>query len=126
MLDCRRWLGNLIAARCRIVIAEIADYEIRREFIRMGKTVSIQLLDGLVSTHDYVAISTPAMRIAAELWAFARNIGQPTAHDHALDCDVVLCAQTHALSDPTAIIATGNPAHLARFAPAADWQTIAP
>lgn len=126
VLDCRRWLGDLVTAGCRIIVPEIADYEIRREYIRTGKSVSIQLLDGLVATHEYVPISTPAMRIAAELWAFARNIGQQTAHNLSLDCDIVLCAQAHALNDPSIIVATANPAHLARFAPATDWQSIAP
>lgn len=123
---CRRWVSALIAGGCTVVIPEIADYEVRRELIRGGRTLSIQSLDALAVQFNYLPLNTVAMRIAAELWAYARNIGQPISHDRSLDCDTVLCAQTHALSDPTAIIATGNPAHLVRFAPAADWQTIAP
>ena len=65
------------------------------------------------------------MRRAAELWAQARNTGQPTAPDPAIDADVILAAQSLSLGTPL-IVATGNPAHLARFLRAELWSNITP
>lgn len=65
------------------------------------------------------------MRRAAELWAQARNTGHPTAPDPALDRDVILAAQALCLNTPV-VVATGNPAHLARFVPAELWSNITP
>jgi hypothetical protein len=77
----------------------------------------------------HVPISTVAMRRAAELWAQARSMGQPTAPDLALDGDVILAAQAIVLAAQEAepvIIATTNPAHLQRYTAAAEWSTIQP
>src|SRR5439155_26097026 len=104
---------------------EIADYEIRRELIRLGGTVALANLDGYGIQLEYLPITTAAMRLAAELWAQARIAGHPTAPDPALDGDVILAAQ--AISLQTAVVvATGNPAHLARFVPAELWSMVAP
>lgn len=64
------------------------------------------------------------MRRAADLWAVARQTGQPTAADDNIDADMILCAQALGVG-PGAVIATTNVGHLARFAPAAVWSTIA-
>jgi predicted nucleic acid-binding protein len=126
VVRCKRWLNDLQSAGHRIVLPEIADYELRRELHLLGSMRSLAELDVLGVTLDYLPLTTPAMRLAAELWATARRTGQPTAANAALDGDVILAAQTLGLADPTAVIATGNPGHLSRFAPAADWQTIVP
>jgi hypothetical protein len=63
---------------------------------------------------------------AAEFWAQARQQGQPTTVDAALDGDVILAAQAFLLSqqgDPI-VIATTNVGHLSRFVPAQRWQDI--
>jgi predicted nucleic acid-binding protein len=120
------WLAALPAAGHTFIVPEIADYEVRRELLRLGQAQSIVRLDWLTTTLHYLPLTTPAMRLAAELWATARRTGQPTAANAALDGDVILAAQTLGLADPTAVIATGNPGHLSRCAPAADWQTIVP
>lgn len=65
------------------------------------------------------------MRRAAELWAQARNTGQPTAPDPAIDADVILAAQSLSLGTPL-IVATGNPSHLGRFVRAELWSNITP
>jgi len=72
-----------------------------------------------------VPLTTAAMRRAAELWAWARNTGQQTAPDPALDGDVIVAAQALTLNTPV-VVATGNPAHLSRFVPAELWQNITP
>ncbi len=119
----RQWLAGLQAAGRRVVLPEIADYELRREYLRAGMANSLKLLDSLANVVEYLPLTTAAMRKAAELWAQARSVGRPTAPDHALDGDVILAAQ--ALSLGTAVlVATANPAHLARFVAADLWQNI--
>jgi predicted nucleic acid-binding protein len=114
-----------LAAGRRVIVPEIVDYEVRREFIRHGSALAVTNLDRYGLQLEYLPLSTAAMRLAAELWAQARNTGQPTAPDHALDGDVILAAQALSLGVPV-VVATGNPAHLSRFVPAADWQTVTP
>lgn len=121
----RRWLSDLLAAGRRVVLPEITDYELRREFIRANMTRSLGRLDALAQQIEYLPLDTHMMRLAAALWAQARNLGQQTAPDPALDGDVILAAQALSLGVPV-VVATGNPAHLARFVPAADWSTITP
>jgi hypothetical protein len=63
------------------------------------------------------------------LWALVRNAGVATADPHALDGDAILAGQVlTALKDgDSAVIATGNVRHLARF-PGIDarpWESIA-
>ena len=67
-----------------------------------------------------------AMRLAAELWAQARNTGRPTASDADLDADVILAAQALTLGVADVVVATTNPGHIARFVPAEFWQNITP
>jgi predicted nucleic acid-binding protein len=58
---------------------------------------------------------------AAELWAMARRVGQPTADPNELDCDVILAAQALSVN---AIVATENVKHLARFVDASHWKDL--
>lgn len=122
------WLTRLLMRGARIVIPEIADYELRRELLRAGKTESVQRLDALAERVDYLALTTPAMRMAAELWAMVRRAGRPTADDKALDGDAILAAQA-ATADIAAedepVIATDNVGHLERFTiPAKRWTEV--
>ena len=64
------------------------------------------------------------MRLAAELWAQSRQLGLPTAGARELDVDAIVAAQTLSLNDPTAIVATSNPAHLSRYVRCELWQNI--
>ena len=122
---CRAWVRALRAAGRRIIVPEIADYELRRELIRANRVRAVSVLDGLCSTHEYLPITTLAMRIAADLWAQARNAGVPTAGAGDNDGDVILAAQAMSLS-VAFVAATSNPAHLARYAPAELWSNITP
>lgn len=121
---CVRWYQSLIAGGRRIVVPEIADYEIRRELLRAKKTPGIARLDSLIHTVEYLPITTTAMRQAAAFWAQARQQGQQTAGDNTIDCDMILAAQAVTLGVPDFIIATTNPKHLSRFVPADLWQNI--
>lgn len=121
----RRWLADLIVAGRRVILPEVVDYEVRRELIRTNKLRSLRLLDGLPPRVEYLPITTTAMRIAADLWARARNAGIPTAAPQALDGDAVLAAQATALG-VAIVVATENPGHLSRFVRAELWSNVVP
>jgi predicted nucleic acid-binding protein len=125
-LACQLWLKTLLRRGERVAIPEIADYEVRRELLRAGLLKSLHRLDNLKQTLEYIPIQTEAMLLAANLWAEARQTGQPTADAKALDGDVILSAQVRLLCDDNieAIVATTNVAHLSRFVTAFDWQSI--
>jgi predicted nucleic acid-binding protein len=118
------WLEALMAKDARIVIPELADYEVRRELLRAGKINGLRRLDWLVNSFEYLELNTAVMRRSAEPWADLRRRGRPTATDDALDADVILCAQTELLGDAGAVIATENAQHLSRLWPAKQWREI--
>ena len=120
---CTRWLQTLITSNIRVIIPEIADYEVRRELLRANKVMGIARLDELVNLVEYLLITT-AMRQAAMFWAQARQQGQPTAGDKTIDSDMILAAQAMTLDVVDVVIATTNVGHLSRFAPADLWQNI--
>ncbi len=123
---CKRWLRLLVERETRIVVPEIADYEIRRELIRARKTRGIERLDALEASLEYLPLTTPAMHRAARLWAEVRQRGVPTADPKALDGDVILAAQALTLGLPAdqLIVATTNVGHLARLVPAEVWREV--
>ena len=121
---CAQWLRSLIDAHVRVIIPEIADYEIRRELLRANKVQGLARLDAIAHSLEYLPITTFAMRRAAEFWAQARQQGGQAASDAALDADMILAAQATTIGDPTIVIATTNVGHLAAFAPSDLWQNI--
>ena len=123
---CAQWLQATIAGGGRVIVPEIADYEVRRELLRAGKAKGVAKLDALAAALEYLPLTTNALRRAAELWAQARRQGRPTAGDKAIDADAILAGQALTLSVPNVVIATTNVGHLARFAPADLWQNITP
>lgn len=122
------WVSNHVAKGDGFRIPEIADYELRRELIRSNFAQSIADLNSLKVGLGFIPLDTQTMLDAAALWAVARQGGQPTAHDHALDGDVILCAQSIRLQgahpNNTVVVATTNVGHLARFVTADLWQNI--
>ena len=127
-VDCQQWILDLLNADVRVIVPEIADYEVRRELIRAEKTSGLSRLELFISSrvNDYLPISTPVMRHAAELWAQARKQGRQTAADAALDGDMILVAQALTLKLPReeVIIATHNVSDIAPFFPAKSWEDI--
>ena len=108
-------------------LPEIVDYELRRELLRGRMTRALRNLENLQRQILFLPINSPVMRQAAEFWAVARQLGIPTADDKALDADVILAAQARFIEETwqqEVVIATTNPRHLARFAPARDWRDI--
>ena len=123
---CRDWLASRLSSGVNVYIPEIADYELRRELVRAGKTAGVARLDLLKDSLRYLPITTEAMLLAADLWARARRRGFVTADEKALDGDVILAAQ--ALSSGIAaseiIVVTSNPSHLSHFLAARRWEEI--
>lgn len=122
---CKRWLLELVEHGVRVGIPEIADYEIRRELLRAGKTRGIERLDGLLETLEYLPLSTVVMREAAALWAEVRRRGLPTADPKAIDADVILAAQARRMDAAEVVVATTNVGHLSRLVEAKLWRDIA-
>ena len=123
-LACAQWLQAQVASGTRVLLPEISDYEVRRELIRAQKHEGIERLDALAGLLQYLPLSTAAMRQAAALWAKARQMGQPTAADKALDADVILAGQAISLEASDVLIATTNVGHLSRFVAAELWENI--
>jgi predicted nucleic acid-binding protein len=127
---CQHWLESIEMARIVVVVPEIADYEVRRELLRIGSRTGLTRLDALASRLFYDPLTTPIMRKAAEFWADLRRRGLPTAADEGLDADAILAAQAALIGGPgdTVTVATSNLRHLARFPgiDARDWPSISP
>jgi hypothetical protein len=123
-IACARWLQDLTAQGARVIVPEIADYEVRRELLRANKAKGIGRLDALSRLLEYLPLTTRAMHQAAQFWAQARLHGQPTASDPALDADAILAGQATALGVPNLVVATTNTGHLSRFVSADLWQNI--
>ena len=125
---CRTWAADWQSRSVEILVPEIADYEVRRELIRAGKTEGIARLDALYPAIRYLPLTTSVMREAARLWALARNQRMQTSPPEALDGDMIVAAQAFSLGLTPAefIVATSNPLHLSRFVPADVWENIIP
>ena len=124
--DCKEWLKTLLQQGVSVYIPEIADYELRRELLRLDLGSAVARLDALKSAIGYLPITTAAMIKAAEFWASARKSGVPTADPKALDADVILAAQAFGLAGlmKSPVVATTNVDHLGRFVDARRWQDI--
>jgi predicted nucleic acid-binding protein len=124
--ECQDWLEDiLLLKKYRVVLPEIADYELRRELLRLDNLARIKRLDRLKQRLEYLPLTTDVMLQAAELWAIARQKGKPTADPHSLDGDVILAAQAMLIdtTDQT-VIATINVRHLSLFTDAREWSDI--
>jgi hypothetical protein len=82
-LACRHWAQTLLAAGIRVIVAGIADYELRRELIRAGKSAGLRRLDAARAGFEFDPVTQAALDEAASLWAAVRNTGRTTAHPAA-------------------------------------------
>ncbi|MBH8572650.1 hypothetical protein I8752_06410 [Nostocaceae cyanobacterium CENA369] len=123
----KQWLQSLDKSETNIGVPEIADYELRRELLRQGKQKSIDRLNQL-SQICLIPLTHETMQKAAELWAWVRNQGKPTATDDSLDGDVILTAQAilQLRSFDEVTVVTTNLKHISRFESegifVVDWQ----
>lgn len=125
--QCTNWLYSLLSKGVYVVVSQISDYEVRREFVRI-KSKGIQKLDALKNAVDFLPITEEVMLKAAELWAEAREQNQPTANNQNLDADMILSAQWRVLKDEFpgryVVVATYNLRHLKQFTEAQEWKDI--
>jgi predicted nucleic acid-binding protein len=125
-----RWAIRILAAGHQIIVPAIADFEVRRELARAGKTRSLAQLDDFNAAQPdrFLSVTDRALRLAASLWAEARNAGTPTADPKELDADVIIAAQALDLGVPASdlVVATLNVGHLSRFVTANLWTSITP
>ncbi|MEH2410309.1 type II toxin-antitoxin system VapC family toxin [Nostoc sp.] len=123
----QQWLRSLGKIETVIRVPEIADYELWRELLRQGKQKSIDRLNKL-SQICLIPLTPETMQKAAELWAWVRNQGKPTASNESLDGDVILAAQAiiQLKSFDEVIVITTNIKHISRFESqgicVVDWQ----
>ena len=117
----RAWMYGQLHAKvpAELIIPAIVDYEIRRELILGELWGAVDRFDALYATGTVrlLTLGDGALRTAARLWAEARRRGEPTAHDHALDGDVILSAQAieYCSDGDDWQIITENVAHIARY-----------
>jgi hypothetical protein len=133
--QCERWFATLSIRGVRFVTSDICDYEVRRGLIsfslRSGRIPSgIRILDSLRTDGllEFLAVSTEAWELAANLWARASNEGLTTRDEKNIDVDIIISAQYQLLRDEypgrRVMVATTNLKHLSRFCDAAWWQDI--
>jgi toxin FitB len=127
-LDCKSRIKSLVGNGILVVVPEIIDYELRRTLIQGKKASGLEHLDKVGSMGlIYAPITTEVMLKASQLWAWARNTNQSTAHENKIDIDVILAAQAIILAEETketTIIATSNVKDIERYTPAKKWQEI--
>jgi hypothetical protein len=111
------WLLHLELSGVEVIIPAIADFDVRREWLRLGATAKLRRLDALTARFDSLPISNAALDQAAAFWAHVRRTGLPTAGDEELDADAILSGQAMTLQSPGDVvtIATNNVRHLGRF-----------
>jgi len=115
------WFDDVLTTKVVISIPEIADYEVRRELLRVNKAAGVARLDQLKATFAYLPLTTSVILQAAQLWAQARQLGRPTADPKELDCDVILASQ--AISKGAHVV-TDNVGHLGLFVSASSWREL--
>jgi predicted nucleic acid-binding protein len=124
------WLSQCLLSRHRIIVPAIIYYELKRELLRAGKSVSVARLEAFATATPgrYLPLSDEALQLAADLWAKARRQGRPTADVKDLDIDVILAAQALSFGPAPSdvVVATSNPKHLSQFITAQNWGEIVP
>jgi predicted nucleic acid-binding protein len=110
------WLARCLLSGDRVIVPAIVYYELKRELLRAGKGMSIARLDAFPATTPgrYLPLSDEALRLAAELWAKARQQGRPGADAKDLDVDIILAAQALSFGPAPSdvVVASTNAKHL--------------
>jgi predicted nucleic acid-binding protein len=72
--DVRAWLRRAVAVH-ELLVSEVADYELRRELLRIGATRSFARLEELGRELAYVPVTTATWRSGAKLWTVLDGMG---------------------------------------------------
>jgi hypothetical protein len=69
------WLSRCLLSGHRVIIPAIVYYELKRELFRANKAFGVARLEAFASTTPgrCLPLSDEALRLAAELWAKARQ-----------------------------------------------------
>jgi predicted nucleic acid-binding protein len=127
VLAINHWLLDRLASGDSVIVPAIIYYELRRELLRAQKASGLARLEAFVQIDPsrYLALTDEALRLAAELWARARQQGRPTSSALDLDIDVILAAQALTLGAAAqVIVVTTNTRHLGQFVDARLWSAI--
>ena len=122
--EIKAWFDLLLAQGIPVFIPAIADFEVRRSLILAKRARSLSRLDALQARAELLPITAADLRLAARLWAMARERGRSVGDPKELNADVILAAQAVSMID--AIVATENVGHLGLFTEARPWATIKP
>ena len=122
-LPIQEWLIREMSNRATIYLSEVANYEVRREVIRLidaGQlpTSRLHRLDQLETLFTWLPVTTAMWKRAAQLWADSRRHGKPTADAAALDADVLIAAQA---IEQRATVVTSNSTHLRHLVAIRSW-----
>ncbi len=100
-----------------IKIAEITEYEVRRELLRTKKDKACRRLGRYHLTERTIPINREALILASEIWAELRNSGKSTASNQRIDCDTIMIAQSLSLKKyfDEIIVLTSDPEDISRF-----------
>ena len=121
------WLIDCLSAGDAVLVPAITFYELRRELLRARKASGLARLDAFVQSdpNRYLVLTDEALRLAAELWATARQQGHPTASEFGLDIGIILAAQALLFgAGAEVIVVTTNPRHHGRFVDARLWNDV--
>ena len=80
-------------SRIFLRVAEITDYELRRELQLQKLEKGINNLNKFKQKQETIPLESESLLLAADLWAELRRDGQPTADNKNIDCDVIMVAQ---------------------------------
>ncbi len=128
---CKAWLVHLEALGCRFFVPEIADFALRRVLLRAGETAALARLDAFLAAEPdrFLPLATPALRLAASLWAKAPPRDKRRSPSVTLTEDMMLAAQARLLATSARglspiLIATDRPDRFRSLAPAHLWREI--
>ncbi|MFO0608714.1 MAG: PIN domain-containing protein [Polyangiales bacterium] len=120
--DVKLWFRGVRGVQgATVYLPEVADFELRRELLRIPSPASLRALDSLPAEIDYLPITTEIMRSAAAMWAALWNTGRPLGTADSLGADVILAAQARAVG---ATVVTENVAHIGRMVDAVTWRDV--
>lgn len=117
-MEVRAWFPRALVDH-EILLSEVADYELRRELLRLDSKLSIQRLDELTREIQYVPMTTATWRAAAKLWAEQRRAGRPTGD--GLDADRLIATQAR---EEAAGVITLNERHFTGIVDVFTWESV--